>query len=195
MDDTMDKKNSIIEKVTHAIESFEPSELSEKLIKIENRLFEFANFVEARITLFYMKRGFEVDTTGIINRCVSNNKIIVLPSINPESNKIKLLKLDDPEKEFQDGPGGMKEPNPQICKAVPISNIEIAIIPGIIFDEKGSRAGFSSGYYDRLIANLPVTTRKVAIAFEEQIVSLVPADIKQKNVDIIITDERIIYKI
>jgi len=195
MDDMKEKKSSMIEKITQRIESYSAPEISEKLDQIENRLFEFANFVEAKIVLLYMQRIQEVDTSMIIKRCLNQNKIVVLPSINPETNKIKLLKLDNPVKELQDSTAGMKEPDPAKCKAVPINNIEIALIPGMVFDEKGSRAGFVSGYYDRLISNLPATTRKVAIAFEDQIVQLVPADIKQKNVDIIITDQRIIYKI
>jgi len=46
-----------------------------------------------------------------------------------------------------------------------------------------------------LIPNLSITTRKVALAMEEQIVPHVPVEYHDKHVDIIITDKRIIYKI
>ena len=62
-------------------------------------------------------------------------------------------------------------------------------------DEKGGRIGSGNGYYDRLIPRLAITTRKVALAFEEQIIPQVPIESHDKHVDIIITENRVIYKI
>jgi 5-formyltetrahydrofolate cyclo-ligase len=62
-------------------------------------------------------------------------------------------------------------------------------------DEKGGRIGSGEGYYDRLIPELSITTRKVALAFEEQIIPQIPIESHDKHIDIIITDKRIIYKI
>ena len=69
------------------------------------------------------------------------------------------------------------------------------IIPGLAFDEKGGRVGTGEGYYDRFIPKLSNTTRKVALALDKQIIQQVPMDSHDKHVDIIVTDERIIYKI
>jgi 5-formyltetrahydrofolate cyclo-ligase len=87
------------------------------------------------------------------------------------------------------------EPDSSKCKIVPIEFIDIAIIPGFAFDEKGGRIGSGDGLYDRLIPILPVTTRKVGLAYESQIVQHVPMESHDKHVDIIITENRIIYKI
>jgi len=73
--------------------------------------------------------------------------------------------------------------------------IDIAIIPGVAVDEKGGRLGAGDGYYDRLIPKLPITTRKVSLALEDQVVPQIPAESHDKHVDIIITDKRTIYKI
>ena len=106
-----------------------------------------------------------------------------------------LHKVDQPDAELRPGPRGVFEPDPDRCKMVPIDRIDIAIIPGWAFDEKGGRIGSGRGYYDRLIPQLPITTRKVALTFEEQIIAQVPVESHDKHVDIIITDKRIIYKI
>ena len=66
---------------------------------------------------------------------------------------------------------------------------------GIAFDEKGGRIGSGDGYYDRMIPKLPVTTRKVALAFECQIFPQIPMESHDRYVDIIITEKRVIYKI
>ena len=87
------------------------------------------------------------------------------------------------------------EPDPNRCNVVPIECIDIAIIPGVAFDEKGGRIGTGTGNYDRFIPNLPITTRKVALTFEDQIIPQVQMEAHDKYVDIIITEKRIIYKI
>ena len=105
------------------------------------------------------------------------------------------MKIDDINTDLIPGSRGILEPDPSRCNIVPIECIDIAIIPGIAFDEKGGRIGSGDGYYDRLIPNLSITTRKVALSFEEQIVPQVPMESHDKYVDIIITEKRIIYKI
>jgi 5-formyltetrahydrofolate cyclo-ligase len=92
-------------------------------------------------------------------------------------------------------PDGTVIPDKSRCKAVPIDCIDIAIIPGQVFDEKGGRIGTHGGFYNKLIGKLPITTRKVSLAFEKQIVPQVPMESGDRFVDIIISDRRIIYKI
>jgi len=66
---------------------------------------------------------------------------------------------------------------------------------GLALDEKGGRIGSGEGYYDRFIPRLAITTRKVALALEQQIVPQIPIESHDKHVDIIITEDRVIYKI
>ena len=171
------------------------SQVDEKTKEIETKLFEFANFLEARTALLYVDGDLEVQTSEIIKKTIEYNKVVVLPAFDPETLEVALLKVDSPERELKPGPRGVLEPDPTLCKIVPIDRIDIAIIPGIAFDEKGGRIGTGRGYYDRLIPKLAITTRKVALTFEEQILPQVPLESHDKHVDIIITDKRIIYKI
>ena len=61
--------------------------------KIEDRLFEFANFLESKIALLYINREFEVNTNQIVKKAFNFNKIVVLPLIVSESRDIKLYKM------------------------------------------------------------------------------------------------------
>lgn len=167
----------------------------EKTRSIENRLFEFANFLEARIALLYVAGDNEVPTQNIVKRSYLYNKIVVLPLFDSERCKVTTFKVDNPDKDLILGGRGVLEPNPARCKPVPIQRIDIAVIPGLAFDEKGVRIGTGQGFYDRFIPELSATTRKVALAFEEQIIPQAPTEPHDKHVDIIITDKRIIYKI
>jgi 5-formyltetrahydrofolate cyclo-ligase len=195
MDELKSAKEQIRKDIAKAINGMAEKQRSEKTKAIESKLFGFANFLEARIVLLYIDSENEVRTKTILKRSYEFNKIVVLPAFDSERLKVTTLKVDHPAKDLLPGPRGVVQPNPARCKPVPLQKIDIAIIPGWAFDEKGARIGSGLGYYDRFIPDLPVTTRKVALAFEEQILPQVPTESHDKHVDIIITDKRIIYKI
>ena len=188
-------KIQIREDIAKMISALSESDIAKKVRAIENRLFEFANFLEAKIALLYVSGDNEVQTKNIIKRAYSYNKIVVLPAFDAKTFEMKLMKVDKFAQELKPGSRGVAEPDASLCKIVPIDRIDIAIIPGLAFDEKGGRIGSGKGYYDRLIPKLAITTRKVALTFEEQIIPQVPMESHDKYVDIIITDKRIIYKI
>jgi 5-formyltetrahydrofolate cyclo-ligase len=195
MEEIREKKQEIRNEMTRLIAERPPGTLAAKTKAVEDRLFEFANYLEARIALLYMPIPPEVDTREIIKRSYMYNKIIILPAFDAEAFRMTLMKVDDPDKDLVQGPRGNLEPNPKRCKTVPLDCLDIAIIPGLAMDEKGGRIGSGKGYYDRLIPDLPITTRKVGLIFEDQIIPVVPMESHDKHVDIVVTEKRIIYKI
>ncbi|MCP4349196.1 MAG: 5-formyltetrahydrofolate cyclo-ligase [Desulfobacterales bacterium] len=195
MEEIQEKKRDLRDSIAKNIGALSEGEVADKIKKIENRLFDFANFVEAKIPLLYVNHGSEVVTWGIINQCFKYNKVVVLPVFGKEKYNVKMLKVDDLDADMKPGPKGIPEPDDSKCQTVPIHCIDIALIPSVALDEKGGRLGSGDGHYDRLIPKLPITARKVTIALESQIVQQIPMASHDKYVDIIITDERVIYKI
>jgi 5-formyltetrahydrofolate cyclo-ligase len=195
MEEFQKTKADIRKEMSALIGKFSKAELAEKRKAIENRLFDFANFLESKIALLYIDRDNEVGTSEILKRAYAYNKIVILPVITTSPKDLRLYKIDRPETDLKPGPNGVPVPDTERCRPVPLDCIDIAIIPGLAFDEKGGRIGSGTGYYDRLIPHLPITTRKVALAYDGQIVAQVPMESHDKYVDIIITDQRIIYKI
>ncbi|MCJ7647849.1 MAG: 5-formyltetrahydrofolate cyclo-ligase [Candidatus Lokiarchaeota archaeon] len=195
MEEIREKKQEIRNNIAMILENLSEKELAKKTKQIEDNLFEFANFLEAKIVLLYINKKSEVASRNIIKRCLDFNKIVILPAFNIKTYEIKLMKVDDLDKDLITGPRGVLEPDINRCKIVPVNCVDLAIIPGVAFDEKGGRIGTGGGYYDRFIPKLSITTRKVALALECQIIQQVPVESHDNHVDIIITDERTIYKI
>jgi len=195
MEEIRGKKREIRNTISKIFSKLSANNISEKTKNIEKRLFEFANFIESKTSLLYINSGYEVVTKDIIERCFDYSKTVILPSFNAEMQKILFFKVDNLKTGLRRGENGIPEPDASRCKIVPFEYIDIAIIPGFAFDEKGGRIGSGDGFYDKLIPILPVTTRKVGLAYEGQIIQHVPMEIHDKNVDIIITEKRIIYKI
>jgi 5-formyltetrahydrofolate cyclo-ligase len=195
MDEIRATKEEIRNDIAKRLAALADSTVEAKARQIENRLFEFANFLEANIVLLYINSANEVISRNIIERCFDYDKIVILPAFDRHTYEMKLMKVDNLETDLKLGPRGIFEPDEMRCNVVPIECIDIAIIPGAAFDEKGGRIGSGEGYYDRLIPKLSITTRKVALAFENQITQQIQMESHDKHVDIIITEKRIIYKI
>jgi 5-formyltetrahydrofolate cyclo-ligase len=195
MEEIQIAKSQIREEIAQKFAELSAQEIAEKTKAIENRLFDFANFLESKISLLYVNNEHEVLTGNILKRAYIYNKIVVLPVYNTENFEMELKKVDNLEKDLHAGPRNILQPDESRCKVVPIDKIDIAIIPAVALDEKGGRIGSGKGYYDRLIPRLAITTRKVALAFEAQIIPQAPIESHDKHVDIIITENRVIYKI
>ena len=170
-------------------------ERAEKSAAIMERLFDFANFLESRIVLFYMNYGSEVDTEPMIRRALELEETVALPLVDTRKKKILPFRIENLDRDVRPGYRGIREPIPQRCKQIPVEYINLAIIPGVAFDERGGRIGHGVGVYDRFIPKLDITTRKVALAFECQIVAQIPMEPHDRYTDIIITEKRIVYKI
>ncbi len=195
MEEIQITKGQIREEIAQKIAALSAKEIADKTKAIEERLFNFANFLESKIVLLYVNNKHEIQTQNILRRAFQYSKIVVLPAYNTENYEITLKKVDDLSKDLEVGPRNILQPHDTRCKIVPLDKVDIAIIPAVALDEKGGRIGSGEGYYDRLIPQLAVTTRKVALAFETQIVPQVPIESHDKHVDIIITEDRVIYKI
>jgi len=74
------------------VNGFTEKQRAEKTRAIESRLFEFANFLEARIVLLYIEGENEVRTKSIIKRAYAFQKIVVLPAFDSGRFKVTTLK-------------------------------------------------------------------------------------------------------
>ena len=90
--------------------------------------------------------------------------------------------------EMKPGTYAILEP-PQDAKEVPISEIDLILVPGVAFDQHGYRLGYGQGYYDRVLKK--TKTQKIGLAFEFQFVDALPHSLKDIPMDVIITEKKI----
>ena len=195
MDEMKSGKSSVLAQVAARMDALGPEALKEKYQTIEDKLFEFANFLEAQQAFLYTPVSTEIPTKAIIRKALDIEKGVILPVFTDAKNAFYLYKISNYDKDLLTNANDMLEPNPERCKKISLDYVDIAIIPGLAFDDKGGRVGFGNNYYSKLITKLPETCRKVALAYEEQIVDQIQMESRKFTVDIIITDTRVIYKI
>lgn len=126
----------------------------------------------------------EVDTWGIIKQLWSMGKNVAVPKCTPFDKSMifyQIQNFDQLERVYMH----LLEPNPLISKAITPQEIDILVVPGIVYSEKGYRIGYGGGYYDRFLMNYKGDT--LSLAFDIQVVKYVEYDVFDIPVDKIIT--------
>ncbi|MGE4519424.1 MAG: 5-formyltetrahydrofolate cyclo-ligase [Desulfobacteraceae bacterium] len=195
-EDNKEKRRRMVEEVRNAVFSLSDEELEKKKQGVVKRLFDFANYLESKIAmLYYPMDELEFDIETVFKESLKKGKVITFPFFKDKKDNIKFYKVDNLKQHLVKDESGFMVPDIKKCREIPDEYIDIAVIPGLAFDEKGGRIASDNGEYDRLISLLPITTRKISLGFEEQMVSQIPMESRKKYVDMIITDQRVIYKI
>ncbi len=195
MEDIKNKRNEIREEAISFLTSLSDNDAVKLKNSMLTRLFELANFLESSIVLLYIGNKYDICYKSVIDRSLKNRKIVALPLFDESADKFELLKINNPEKDIIKLEDGSMVPDETKCKKIPLDYLDITLVPGFAFDEKGGRIGTEDDSYNEIIPRLPITSRKVSICFEGQIFSAIPMESEDKYVDIIVTEERVIYKI
>jgi 5-formyltetrahydrofolate cyclo-ligase len=167
-------------------------EIKEKSNKIKEKLFSLPEFKDAKNILFYVSFNDEVDTQEIIKELLANKeKNIIVPYVVKNNPILQLSEIKN-FNELEPKTWGILEPKDEFIRKFDIENVDLVIIPGIVFDQNGHRIGYGYGYYDRFLKKLDKNVVKIGFGFEFQIVDKIPEEKHDVPVDIMVTEKRVI---
>ena len=158
-------------------------------LAIAERLASLPAFAAARTVALYAGMGAEVDTAEIARRARAAGKRLAWPRLEPGALQLSFAAC--PPGDLVPGPAGTREPPPD-APAVPFSEIDCAVVPGVAFDERGLRLGRGRGHYDATLPALPRRAARVGLAFEAQMVAEVPREAHDAPLDAVVTERRAI---
>ena len=185
-------KSILRKKIRNERCSLSKNERLQKNISIRNNLLSLKEFLSADTILFYCSFDCEADTAEIIKNALLAGKKIIIPKV--EGKCLKLFYINNYETDLKTGAFGIMEPDVEKCMPADPTDIKAAVIPGICFDKNFNRIGYGGGYYDRIIPMLRLDVKKIALAFDLQMVEEIPVFSHDKEVDIIITESKIYRK-
>lgn len=160
----------------------------EKSERIREFLFSTDEFKKAKTIMFYITYRSEVITEDMINESLKRGKKVALPKCLIDKKKIIPLEIKDISRDLEIGAFGIREPK-RGNKIIQPQEINLVIMPGVAFDKKGTRLGYGGGFYDKFLKNLPDSSQFIGLAFQEQIVNLIPRTSRDMLVHKIITDK------
>lgn len=157
--------------------------------KIYNKLITSDLYIKAKNIFIYLSFGSEIQTNNIITKALRDEKEVYIPKVYKKNKLMKAVRL----KSFND----LKENSMGILEPIDDSNyidkreIDLILVPGVVFDLNGNRIGYGGGYYDRYLQDIKEIRNKVVLAYDLQIVDSINPDIHDIAFDYIITNTRL----
>lgn len=134
------------------------------------------------IALYAANYG-EVDTYEIMNTLWLDGKKVYLPKVTKEGLKFyEVLSFD----ELQLGTFGILEPK-EDKKSVSKEEIEVMLIPLLVYNKDNYRIGYGKGYYDRYLKDY--SGLKIGLAYHFQYSEVAFQDKWDIPCDVIVTDK------
>ena len=183
-------KKQLREQILQKRNTLTRKEVLEKSMKIQLHLMNFSWYREAQSILFYISYNNEVHTHEMIQESLKNGKHVVVPKTDCQRKELILSTLNC-WGDLCSGSYSILEPRDDRMKKVPLTSIDLCIVPGVVFDTQGNRIGHGSGYYDRLF-QMSSRAHRIGLAYELQIFPSIPVETHDIKVEKIITEKCII---
>lgn len=184
-----EQKEVLRKKMKASLNRMKHDEYNELSKQIANGLFDTDEWKNAEIIGITISRGKEIDTSYIIRKAWEVGKQIAIPKCLPKTKGMDFRIFSD-YKELEIVYYGLQEPKVEETNSVLPNQIDLLIVPGLIYDERGYRIGFGGGYFDRYLSTYPNET--ITLAFDLQVVKEIPNEAFDLPVQKIITDKKVI---
>jgi len=180
-------KENLRNQVLGTLNNINRTDHLKKSLEITDRLLASDEFRSADTIGVTISRYPEVDTRPLIEAAWAAGKRIAVPKCIHATRKMdfRLIKsYDSLETVYM----GLFEPIIDETLSVKKNEIDLQIVPGIVFSDEGYRIGFGGGYYDRYMSDYNGVT--LSLAFVAQTGHRIPFESHDIPVSKIVTEEK-----
>jgi len=165
------RKKQLRKKISALKKEFTENQLAEKSTDIYCQIEQDAKFLQAKVIFCYWSMPDEADTRALIQKWYPQKRFI-LPVV--VGNELILREFTGQENMKQEPLFGILEPVGETFTDYKL--IDLALIPGVAFDDKLNRLGRGKGYYDRIINLLNSNIPLIGLAFDFQKSDAIPVE-------------------
>jgi 5-formyltetrahydrofolate cyclo-ligase len=157
--------------------------------KAQLNLLSLDEYVRAECIALYAPAHNETDTGLILTAAFQAGKRVLYPAVCGHHMVFRRVERIE---ELREGAFGILEPCPTGVDHQ-ADEADLIVVPGVGFDLSGHRIGYGKGFYDRFLHHPGRTAHLVGLCHDFQLTDgLVPADIHDIPMEIIVSDARII---
>lgn len=168
-----------------SLQSLLPDERDQIETRLYTNLIQSSLWKQAERIGITISQGLEWDTKPIVESSWAAGKRVCIPKCIPEKKQMvfyDFFSYDDLEIVYYN----LREPKPEPTKIVTKEQIDLLIVPGVVFDKQGYRIGFGGGYYDRFLAEYP--NQSLSLVYSGQLIDRIPREDHDLPVDHLITE-------
>jgi len=169
--------------------SMSENEVTTKSRIIIEKLMKTDEFKNSKNIMIFLSFNNEVYTYDLIEKCIELGKRVIIPYTVKDTCEIIPTVLGNIEEDLNITSYGYMEPKKEKIQPVDEKDIDLTVVPGLAFDKNMNRIGFGKGYYDRYLEKTRIDAKKIAVAFDYQVLEEIPSEVFDVKMDSIITDE------
>lgn len=145
-------KQELRKEIRNRKRQFSQDQLGELSLSAISKLRKHPKVMAAHTLLLYYSLPDEVNTHEWIDELVAEGKRVLLPVV--VNDKDMVVREYTGKHDLAEGSFHIMEPIGKLFPEEKYPEIEVAIIPGMSFDDTGHRLGRGKGYYDRFLTKL-----------------------------------------
>ncbi|MBB5173132.1 5-formyltetrahydrofolate cyclo-ligase [Texcoconibacillus texcoconensis] len=155
--------------------------------KIYERLTNSVEWQSSKTVGLTIPMNHEIDTKPIIEKGLSENKRIVVPKCHIHDRTMNFYTFTS-YSALKRSSFGILEPDEEKAEMAHQNDINLLVVPGLVFSVTGYRVGHGAGFYDRYLCTFMNQT--ISILFEEQLYEEIPVGEHDVPVQKLITPKR-----
>lgn len=143
---------------------------------IQRHILQSDIYRHAKSVMCYVSYRSEVSTHTLLQAMIADGKEVYIPSIERGDAEMMVSKLRDFQDLTPDYMGILSLPRSSAEAETP--RIDLILIPGLLFDDRGYRLGYGGGFYDRFLEKQPKLGKGtwLGLGFELQMHQEVPIE-------------------
>jgi 5-formyltetrahydrofolate cyclo-ligase len=189
----MDRKSEIRKKALEQRSKISFSKINQWSKKICDKFFSLSELNTAKKIMSFVTKSKEVNTFSLMERLLDEGYLLYVPFTRKDKIALGTAQINDLDHDLMQGVFDVLEPLNNIRDETPPEDLDIIIVPGLVFTRDGYRIGYGGGYYDSFLAEHGSDSLKVGFCYSQFLTDEIPIEEHDIPVDIIITEKEIIY--
>lgn len=157
-------------------------------LEIQAKFVDSELFRNAASLALYSAVHNEVLTEEIARQAAALGKTLLYPRVAAAGLEFVAVASVD---QLRPGTFGVLEP--QGADVRPVAEVDVLIVPGVAFDLRGHRLGYGKGYYDRALSSSLERTVRVGLAYDFQVLDVLPIDEHDQTISVVMTESRTVW--
>lgn len=152
-------------------------------------LCEQEEYRRAAVVMIYLSAPHELDTRQLALKAWADAKTVLAPRVSWDQRRMLPVEIQSLVSGVEEGYMGIREPTEG--RPALVSDIDLIVVPGLGFDERGNRLGRGRGFYDRFLSHAEFRGVSCGLGLETQIVPEIPVGPHDATVDMLVTDQKV----
>ena len=144
----------------------------------------------ARHVFTCLSFGIEIDTRQLVERLLGTGRQVYVPRASRADRQLHVHPYPCETKTLS---FGLEEPRigtPELAAELLDSTLDVALILGLAFDQRGYRLGYGGGYFDRFLADRPFPA--IGLAYDLQLVDALPIEAHDVPMSAVVTEKSVL---